>query len=405
MQISKLNLTSPSKFTFISFLLIFLFLFQACKKADIPNTFPEKSTIAVIQQPKDFFTISVNAPNALKVIVKEMQKQLKENDVKDFLNWHGQPIWSKIIKFEKDKWGSVSYAIPTLKNNEITGFFAATIDKSNNIQFEMHRKNAILLKKAEYTYADFNLGKSKNILNLFIDKTKYLEQTNSLFLHCWLEWVEQTTFQETSTSNMECQCGHWELICMETGGGGTGGGGTGGGGTGGGGGETGGGGGTGGGCGGGGGTETFTSKWWSNEASLLSPCELIEVINRLSALLGLNALQIHYLMERPARTEEIDRYLTNNPQNIQITKDHLDQLTQDIDYNNFVENHAQTGDPLKIWWEDEVWLRQIEYQMPEWAFNFYMLNTRPSNKKPEEFADKCEGLKQMALRTKSQIQE
>ena len=48
-----------------------------------------------------FFTISEKSPNALKAIVKEMQKQFKENDVQDFLNWHGQPVWSEIIKFEK----------------------------------------------------------------------------------------------------------------------------------------------------------------------------------------------------------------------------------------------------------------------------------------------------------------
>lgn len=371
------------------------------------NEYDMHNSTTVKVQENEFFAISENAPAAEKAIVEEMQKQLKETDVQDFLTWHGQPMWSKILRFEKDKNGSVTYAIPTQNNKEITGFFAATIDKSNAIKFEMHRQIAVELKKGEYSYANITTQQSKTLLDYFSSKSAFVnesaasENTSSTWSCYWL-WVEVTTLQKTNGNqqNMEDPGGYWELRCIYQGGGGgggTGGGDPGGGGTGGG--------GTGG-CGGGGGnTEVFNYNWWNNEASLLTPCELIAVINRLSPILNLTALQIHYLMARPARTEEIDRYLTNNPQNTQIAKDHLNKLTQDIDYNTFVEGHAQTGDPLKMWWEDEVWLRLIKYQMSEWAFNFYMQNTRPANKKPEEFSNKCDGLKEMALRTKSQIQE
>ena len=73
-----------------------------------------------------------------------------------------------------------------------------------------------------------------------------------------------------------------------------------------------------------------------------------------------------FLLQRPDITEEIDRYLTNNPQNTQIAFEHIAKVSQDVDYFNFVLVHANTGDPLKIWWEDEVWLRQIKYQMSEY---------------------------------------
>ncbi len=321
MQNSKLNLANPGKLSFVSIFLIFLLLFTACKKADIPNNFEKKSLAPKSSQFLDFFTISENAPNAIRVIVKEMQKQLKENDVKDFLNWHGQPVWNKIIKFEKDKNGLTTYAIPTQKSGTITGFFAITFDK-DNIKFEMHRENAIKLKKAEYTYSNINLTVSKNILDIFSNNPKLqnTEETNSL-RNCFWIWILNETFQKESTSNMtigggdpggywEWHCevmgggpggggdpgGYWEWHC-EVMGGGPGGGGDPGGGGGGGGGS----GGVTGGCGGGGGnTETFTSKWWSNEASILSPCELTEVVNRLAYLLGLNTLQRFFYYNFPA---------------------------------------------------------------------------------------------------------
>lgn len=358
MQISKLNLIQPWKFSFIIAMLIFPFLFQACKKADIVNGTDKNSPATVSMQAKDFFTISMDAPDAEKSIVKEMQKQFKENDVLDFLKWHGQPLWRRIIKFEEDKNGSVTYAIPTQKNNEITRFFAATIDKANAVKLEMHRKAAIALKKGEYTYADINSDRSIAIFNIFNNKTKNSEQTNSLFLHCWFEWVEQTTFQKTTTSNMESVVhhprGYWELICMETSGGG---GGTGGGGGGTGGDDTGGG-GTGG-CGGGGGhEETFNYKWWSNESSLLSPCNLLEAINRLSYFLELNTAQLNWLRRHPSMIEELDRYIGGggSQQTNQIAKDDLDKMMNDNDYLLFVESHENTGDPLKMWWEDDNWL-------------------------------------------------
>ncbi len=317
-----------------------------------------------------------------------MQKQFKENDVKDFLNWHGQPLWSKIIKFKKDKNGLTTYAIPTQKNGTITGFFAITFDKGN-IKFEMHRENAIKLKKAEYTFSDINLTKSKKILEIFSNnpKNKNTEETNSL-TNCFWIWVLNETFQKEPTNNMEgCDeyCGHWEWHCEVTGGGPGNGSGDPGGGSGGG--------GTGGGCGGGGNTETFTSNWWNEEPSNLTPCELNEMIYRIAGLLGgISNLQSNFLRTYPNMAEEIDRFLFYNPQSTQIAKDHLDKITQDFDYFNFVLNHSQTGDHLKMWWEDEVWLESMHYDMEESFLNFYLDATQKKNPKPIEFSDICTGM-------------
>ena len=123
MQNLKFQSETFCKSVFIPLLLILLFLFQACKKADILNSLDKNSQDAISKQAKDFFTLAVNAPVEEKAIVTEMQNQLKENDVQDFLNWHGQPVWSKIIKFEAFKNGTVTYAIPTQKNEKNNGIF------------------------------------------------------------------------------------------------------------------------------------------------------------------------------------------------------------------------------------------------------------------------------------------
>ena len=256
MSIRKLNYAKLNRLSFITLLLIFIFLFQACKKADISNTslsannnsVSTKDTPAIIsEQPKDFFTLSVNAPNAEKAIVREMQSQFKENDIRNFLNQYGQPLWKKILKLWKNENGSVTYAIPTQKGGEISGFFAATIDSASEIKFEMHRKSAIALKKAEYSYANITLNKSKGILNYFSDKsnvnpTTQSSETNNLW-DCSFYWVEQTSLQssnfgtpqDTTTQNTTGtgggNGGYWVIVCIYyegPGGGGTGGGETGG---------------------------------------------------------------------------------------------------------------------------------------------------------------------------------
>ncbi len=150
------------------------------------------------------------------------------------------------------------------------------------------------------------------------------------------------------------------------------------------------------GCGGGGGrgTETFDNNWWNSEPSSLTPCELLDIITRLVNTIGLTTAQIQWLYANPDRAAEIDRYVGggSNSQNNQIAKDHLEKMITDAQYSIFVENHAQTGDHLKMWWEDENWLAGINYVLEEEIFNFYMEAAKPKNSKPVEFTDKCTGL-------------
>ncbi len=397
MPIRSFRFSAFKNFVLFSFFL--LLIFQSCKKIDISESVlsTDIKPVSTIEQSKDFFTISEKAPDPAKTIAKEMQGQFKEKDIQDFINWHGLLLWSRVIKFEQAKNGTVTYAIPSQKNGVITGYIAATIDKGNAIKFEMHRKSAIEAKKTEYSYAGINVYKSKLILDIFSNTLKIVspQQNNLGELYCWYTWVEQTTFQGTSsgsnkiitTQSVIIPGGYWVTHCTYSGGGGTGG--------------DPGGGGTGGntncGGGGGGGTQTFANIWWGNESSSLTPCELVETINRLSISLGLSTGQIQWLLTQPERVVELDRFVGGggDQQANQIAKDHLEKMMADNQYLTFVVNHAQTGDPLKMWWEDDVWLQYINYIMNENIFNFYMDATTVKNPRPIEFADKCAGVPSM----------
>jgi hypothetical protein len=244
----------------------------------------------------------------------------------------------------------------------------------NNIKFEMHRKSAIDLKRNEYTYTDITLKKSNAILGIFKNTLSKNTEESTESLICHWEWVPNETFQKASTSStVRHPTHHWEWICLDpgpTGGGGGGstGGGEGGGGTG------------GGGCGDDPHDQDFTHyKWWTKEVSLLSPCELNEAITRLTALLGLSSGEIFFLRQWPNFAEQLDIYLTIHPQNTQLANDHIDKLTQDFDYFNFSLAHWQLGDPLKVWWEDDLFLTPYGgLNFGGWAINYISQNTAVS---------------------------
>ena len=111
--------------------------------------------------------------------------------------------------------------------------------------------------------------------------------------------------------------------------------------------------------------------------------------------------QIVWLNYNRPRAVELYNYFEENgvtAESIALVRQHLDFMIDDEEYVAFVESHKLTGDSTKIWWNDINWLRQINFTMLNKVFNFYMKVTRPENKKPEEFANKCEGLQQMASR-------
>lgn len=245
----------------IIFFCFLFFLFNSCKKNDViqPSLQTTKDSI-IVSNETSFFTISPKVPNVVKTIIAKMKSQLKQNDINDFISWHGYPQWSKIIKFNPQQNGTITYAIPVQKDSTITSFFAATIDKAGNIKFEMHRESAISQNFFEYSFAGFTLNANKIILSYFKGEHtgKGSPQTSSLF--CWWAWVATTNFQGGDDQNAvaigDGGGGHWEINCSG-GGGGTSGGGTG---------E------------GGGGTgspgneppcdqpeESFANQWWSNQ--------------------------------------------------------------------------------------------------------------------------------------------
>jgi hypothetical protein len=110
--------------------------------------------------------------------------------------------------------------------------------------------------------------------------------------------------------------------------------------------------------------------------------------------------QIAWLNNNRSRATEIYNYFEEGftEETIEIAREHINFMIANQNYLSFVADHKLTGDSTKMWWNDINWLRQINFTMPNNIFNFYMKITRPENKKPEEFADKCIGLQQMASR-------
>jgi hypothetical protein len=84
------------------------------------------------------------------------------------------------------------------------------------------------------------------------------------------------------------------------------------------------------------------------------------VVNQLTSLLSLNSSQSSWLAQgnNVNRAYEIYAYLQNSSESNknQISIYHINQMMNDPDYLSFVVNHAATGDPYTIWWEDDSWL-------------------------------------------------
>jgi len=119
------------------------------------------------------------------------------------------------------------------------------------------------------------------------------------------------------------------------------------------------------------------------------------VVQFLKTILSLNPVQTDWLTHNLDRANEILNYVQVNNGSHQLAKDHLNKMIQDFDFLLFVNDHAQTGDPSKMWWEDEVWLEYINYFTDESIYNFYMEATAVKNPRPIEFSDKCVGIPPM----------
>ncbi len=188
MKVSKLRYTNLYRVFLITFVFIFLFLFQSCRKNDIANDIAFAN-----EQPKDFFKTSTSVPDVVITIINQMKNDFKEKDIQNFINWHGQPLWNKIIKFNPNQDSSITYAIPIEKKGAITSFFGATINSFNKIKFEMHRKSAIISKKSEYSYANITMQTSNTILRNFSNLTNTTsekpsaENENIGEWYCWYE--------------------------------------------------------------------------------------------------------------------------------------------------------------------------------------------------------------------------
>lgn len=107
------------------FLVLTAFLvFQSCKKVDVQNSPTENL------QTEDFYKVNDKVPKEVRMIIAQMKTELGSNDVLDFIRWHGQPIWNKVLATSVNRSSQSTYAIPIQKNGEITGFLAARIKGS-----------------------------------------------------------------------------------------------------------------------------------------------------------------------------------------------------------------------------------------------------------------------------------
>lgn len=217
----------------IAFFICFLsVLFYSCKKNDLNQT----STITA-QQVSDFYKLPADAPPETKIVVAEMQKQLSSQNVHDFLNWHGQPIWNKVFKLTNQENNTVTYLISTNKEGNNTAFIAATIYSTGEVRLELHRKNSLVSKAKEFSYAGIDLQKSTLFLNRFDEKSLETPNTNNnaglmpADTYCWSEYVmvpcTQTLSKNDTEQNAVAVCYAWLEHCtilIDGGGGGTGGG-------------------------------------------------------------------------------------------------------------------------------------------------------------------------------------
>jgi hypothetical protein len=126
-------------------------------------------------------------------------------------------------------------------------------------------------------------------------------------------------------------------------------------------------------------------------------------INYLIQTLSLTPAEIIFLNQHPFLKEQLYYYNSVSPnwEKIVTSKQFIFELMADPSYLLFCQNQSNNSDSGNVWWKDEDWLRQVKYQIPQKAFNFYMRKTRPPGEKPEEFLSLCDGLKAIAERTKN----
>jgi hypothetical protein len=126
------------------------------------------------------------------------------------------------------------------------------------------------------------------------------------------------------------------------------------------------------------------------------------MIPYLTHALNLNTSEVAFLNTSVKFTRQLYNFilestLTNKVRN---AKKHVQLFMTNTAYYNFVMQQVINDDIDVIWWNDNIWLNQINYEMNETATNQYMQSISEDNPKPLfEYADRCEGLKALALKT------
>ena len=207
------------------FLCLLVVLFDSCRK-----NYDAQANIFTTGQVNNFFKLPAGTTPETRIVVAEMQKQLKAQDVNNFLNWHGQPIWDKAVKLDSKKENSITYLIPIAKEKQITAFFGATVMPTGKILFEMHRQSTQVDKAKEYSYANIGLKRSSFFLNYFngvptqpkeVEAISSTGENNFAVMVCWWEsnQVECNYFNPTdSTAGIIAPpCFEWREICIPIG--------------------------------------------------------------------------------------------------------------------------------------------------------------------------------------------
>ena len=129
------------------------------------------------------------------------------------------------------------------------------------------------------------------------------------------------------------------------------------------------------------------------------------MVTFLQGTLNLNTAQTTWLIANPSSATQLFNYLelNTNATRIDVAKEHLNLSISNAAYFTFALSYTNTNGIM--WWENEVWMKLSNYQMPEVAFNFYMDVTKPKPKKPQEFAAKCDGIEFISQASKTDGKE
>ena len=154
-----------SKYFLVLFLTFFVLsitiLNQGCKK--IGN---REELMVSEGNIEEFLKLPANSSLELKVVLADLRRQLsRQNFAAQFVQWHGQPQWSKAIKLH-GKGGFFSLLIPCIKTNKVTTFIVASQKLGGGILFELHRRSSLDNKIPEYSYIGLNPNKVKNYFSL-----------------------------------------------------------------------------------------------------------------------------------------------------------------------------------------------------------------------------------------------